>query len=161
MDLRRLLMTYRSRTDPSFIAILILLFALTLSGCAGPRVVMYQGPELDASKHATIRAIQQIPQDGTLSIVSVDGKPTDGFFSMMASEVAVLPGKHDLVVSMAYPFSYARAKLWLVAEAGERYVVKSRSPSWNTVAMWIENERTGQPTGGVSGSEDEPKKNAH
>jgi len=158
--LGRLLMTCRSHTDSSFIAILILLLALTLSGCAGPRVVMYQGPELDAGKHATIRAIQQIPEDGTLSIVSVDGVRTASFFSDPAGEVAVLPGKHDVVVQMVYPFSYAREKLWLVAEAGERYVVKSRSPSWNTVAMRMENERTGELTGGVSGSDDEPKKNA-
>ena len=163
MCLRRLLMTGRPSICSSFV--IIFLLALTMAGCAASRVVMYDGAEVDSSKHAIIRADPEqsgrsFSTKGRIGIVRVDGSSTTNFFSYAAhgwaGEVAVLPGKHEMVVRVDYPLSYAMGLLWLVAEAGESYVVKARSKGYSSF-IWIENERTGQPTGGVSGSEDEPK----
>jgi hypothetical protein len=79
--------------------------------------------------------------------------------SDLVSEVYVLPGKHRIVTSMAIHHflftSHARSNLWLVAEPGGKYVVKTVLKG-RRVQMWIENERTGKPVGGIVGSDDEP-----
>jgi len=43
-----------------------------------------------------------------------------------------------------------RKYLWLVAEPGGKYVVKTVLKG-RRVQMWIENERTGKPVGGIVG----------
>jgi hypothetical protein len=158
MHLQRSMMPYRPNIRSSFL--IVFLLALTLLGCAS-RVIMYEGKEIEAGKQAIIRVEQEDPTDGFLGILSVDGRSTNSIghlFSGLATEVAVLPGKHTIFLRIDYPFSFAATKLWLVAEAGVVYVAKCSS-KWNSVAIWIENERTGQPVGGVSGSDDEPKGN--
>ena len=111
----------------------ILLSALVVSGCASPKVRMYQGVEVEANRQAIIRGDEHTSGGGIIGIVSVDGETTTDFFTYgfhggkWAGEVSVLPGKHSIIARIEYPFSHAMAYLWLVAEAGESYVIKARS----------------------------------
>jgi hypothetical protein len=68
------------------------------------------------------------------------------------SQVFLTPGKHTLQVQS---FT-AVVDLWLVAEPGGQYLVKSGKSTSRGVPIWIEEERTGKPTGGIKGSADEP-----
>ena len=51
---------------------------------------------------------------------------------------------------------YAHADLWFVGEAGNSYLVRP-GQTGDGLTVWIEDERTGKPVGGVRGSADEPK----
>jgi len=161
VQLRRLMTTHRFYVCSSFI--MILLLTLIMSGCTASRVIMYDGSEVEPGKQAVIRGDCEHSGEWGIKIVSVDGDLTTNFFGYTfhgwPNEVAVLPGKHDISALTEFRFASSRPamRLWLIAEAGERYVVKTRSKGY-AVTMWIENERTGQRAGGVSGSGDEPKK---
>jgi hypothetical protein len=115
---------------------------------------MYSGGEVSPDKRAVIRVSH--PSSGKICIYSVDKKKTFLLVATFPEEVYILPGKHNIVVETKFTFTYAFADLWLVAEPGETYVIKSLEKG-DRVRMWIENERTGQPVGGVTGSSDEPK----
>jgi hypothetical protein len=48
------------------------------------------------------------------------------------------------------------AHLWFVGEAGGSYLVKA-GQTGDGLKVWIEDEKSGKPVGGVHGSADEPK----
>ena len=54
------------------------------------------------------------------------------------------------------PGAAVTAHLWLVTEAGGSYLIKA-GQTGDGLKVWIEDEKTGKPTGGVRGSADEPK----
>ncbi len=135
----------------------VLLVTLSVCGCAVPGRKMYPGEEVSPDKRAVIRVEQQ--SSGKMSIGLVDKKLARGFFSIFdqfPEEVYVLPGKHNIIVGVRFMFTHAGADLWVVAEPNETYVVKFL-PIGDRVRIWIENERTGKPVGGITGSSDEPK----
>ena len=143
----------------------LFLSVLALVGCApAPVTQVYPGPTLAPSRHVIVRvdlrgrafASQRI------DIEQVDDKPTlataEGIMSSSSGAQAVymLPGKHTLRLRYRGPGTAVRANLWLVGEAGGSYLVKVDQQG-DGVRMWIEDEKTGKPAGGVRGSADEPK----
>ncbi len=137
-----------------YLFISALLVSLTICGCYSSNMKMYEGKEVTPDKRATIRCSE--PQSGKIFIFEVDGKRTSLVHLQFPYEVYVLPGKHDIVIDSYYFGGEALANLWLVAEAGETYIIKSvRKGNW--CSMWIENKRTRQPVGGPKDSSDEPK----
>jgi len=160
MEMRSLFRLNRYLSCSSVLS--VILVALAVSGCASTKVKMYPGKEVASNQQATIRTGPLSSSLTTMQIVRVDGKDTADFFAFLfhggqrAGEVYVLPGKHNILVEMHLAFTYAMADLWLVAEPGETYVIKYLSKGYR-VRIWIENERTGRPVGGVTGSDDEPK----
>ncbi len=139
-----------------------MLMILTLTGCATPKVKMYPGEEVEASKQAVVRVNQRESSRGKLGITKVDGNITVNMFKFLfnggkwAGEVYVLPGKHRIMARIDYGLSFAGGAMWLIAEPGETYLLKALSNGY-AVTMWLENERTGQKVGGIIGSDDEPK----
>jgi len=143
----------------------LFLSVLALVGCApAPVTQVYPGPTLAPSQHVIVRvdlrgrafASQRI------DIEQVDDKPTlataEGILSSSSGAQAVymLPGKHTLRLRYRGPGTAVRANLWLVGEAGGSYLVKVDQQG-DGVRIWIEDEKTGKPAGGVRGSADEPK----
>ena len=143
----------------------LFLSVLALVGCApAPVTQVYPGPTLAPSRHVIVRvdlrgrafASQRI------DIEQVDDKPTlataEGIMSSSSGAQAVymLPGKHTLRLRYRGPGTAVRANLWLVGEAGGSYLVKVDQQG-EGVRIWIEDEKTGKPAGGVRGSADEPK----
>ena len=143
----------------------LFLSVLALVGCApAPVTQVYPGPTLAPSQHVIVRvdlrgrafASQRI------DIEQVDDKPTlataEGIMSSSSGAQAVymLPGKHTLRLRYRGPGTAVRANLWLVGEAGGSYLVKVDQQG-DGVRIWIEDEKTGKPAGGVRGSADEPK----
>jgi hypothetical protein len=145
----------------TFTLVLLLIFAI--SGCAATQKArMYSGEAVDANKQSVIRADRRAPNT-RFHIISVDGERTltDFYYFLTqgrVEEVHVLPGKHRLITRIDNLRSnmHAMGDLWLIAEPGESYILKARSQGYR-VYMWLENERTGQRVGGVTGSDDEPK----
>lgn len=154
--------------DACFAAFFFITFSL-IYGCAAPKVQMYKDEELGKSKQAIITVEKSEKSHGELSIVRVDGKQTveiyaPRFFGLVkyANEVSVLPGKHRIVIEYSgsigfyRPEEYAFGHLWVLAEAGEIYIIKKRLEGYS-VKMWLENIRDGKKVGGYVGSDDEPK----
>jgi len=138
---------------------------LLLAACAAPVVQMYEGPTLAPSQQVLVRVEQRGRTFASerVDIEQVDGKPTlgtgEGILSAAtgAQGVYMLPGKHTLQLRYRGPGgARVTAHLWLVAEAGASYLVKGAQMG-DGVKIWIEDEKTGQPVGGVRGSPDEPK----
>ena len=73
-----------------------------------------------------------------------------------AQAVYMLPGKHTFRLRYRGPGTTVTANLWLVAEAGGSYLIKA-AQTGDGVRIWIEDEKTGKPAGGIRGSPDEPK----
>jgi len=145
--------------------IAVFLSVIALAGCAAaPVTQLYPGPTLAPSQHVIVRvdlrgrafASQRV------DIEQVDDKPTlgtgEGILSSSSGAQAVymLPGKHTLRLRYRGPGTAVRANLWLVGEAGGSYLVKVDQQG-DGVRLWIEDEKTGKPAGGVRGSADEPK----
>ena len=143
----------------------LFLSVLALAGCVpAPVAQVYPGPTLAPSQHVIVRvdlrgrafASQRI------DIEQVDDKPTlataEGIMSSSSGAQAVymLPGKHTLRLRYRGPGTAVRANLWLEGEAGGSYLVKVDQQG-DGVRIWIEDEKTGKPAGGVRGSADEPK----
>lgn len=141
---------------------IIALIVFAITGCATPKVRMYPGREVEASKQAVIRVAQRGESWSQIGITKVDGKNTVNFFTYLfnggkwAGEVYVLPGKHRIIAQINNGPSLATGDIWLVAEQGETYVLKALTKGY-AVSMWMENKRTGQKVGGITGSDDEPK----
>jgi hypothetical protein len=137
--------------------ITIVLLTVTIISCSPAKVKMYKGAEVEYSKQAIIRADVQEERKGIITILQVNGEYTRGFLKGVgASEVYLLPGKHELVARLSRGTSYGFSNLWLIAEAGETYIVKARIEGYS-VKMWLENARTGQKVGGEINSGDKPK----
>jgi hypothetical protein len=162
----------RNYTKASIIFVILLL--MIISGCANAKVKMYKGERVDPSKEAIVRVEEdhervigstedimkiEIKEEpfGT-RIIFVDKVYTD--FTGGAVEVYVLPGKHTIRSEVRYdgwPVGWhAWADNWLVAEPGGKYIIKAVH-NGGSVWVWIEDERTSKPVGGIVGSDDEPK----
>lgn len=132
-----------------------LLVALTSTGCVSGVKKMYDGPEVSPDKRAVIKISKET--DGVTRMIQIDNKKTFFLLAFTTPEqVQVLPGKHNINVMVQCLLGAASSDIWLVAEAGETYVVKSKI-KFDLVRIWMENERTGLPVGGIVGSSDEPK----
>lgn len=142
----------------------IVILLLALAGCAAPVVKMYDGPVLAPSQQVILRVdqrgrtfagervdIQQVDEKSTLSF-------GEGILSSSSGAQAVymLPGKHTVQLRYRGPGAAVTAHLWLVGEAGGSYLIKA-GQTGDGLKVWIEDEKTGKPTGGVRGSADEPK----
>lgn len=149
----------RQRVSLRFLPMILTLFMI--AGCAAPKVKMYSGDEVAPSKQAIIRVDPQNTR-GRLRIGSVDGKMTVNYFAFLfnggnfAGDVYVLPGKHIIGPHISDGPFVAVGRLWVVAEQGETYILKSLTKELR-VSFWMENERTGEQVGGIVGSDDEPK----
>ena len=137
---------------------------LALAGCAAPVVQMYEGPTLAPSQQVIVRAESRGRTfvGERIDIQQVDDKPTlktaEGIMSSSSGAQAVylLPGKHTLRLRYRGPGAAVTANLWLVGEAGNSYLVKG-GQTGDGLKVWIEDEKTGKPVGGVRSSADEPK----
>jgi hypothetical protein len=143
----------------------IAVLLLALAGCAvAPVTQMYPGPTLAPAQHVIVRVEQRGRAFASerVDIQQVDGKATLSFgegilsSSSGAQAVYILPGKHTLQLRYRGPGAAVTANLWLVAEAGNSYLVKA-GQTGDGLKVWIEDEKTGKPAGGVRGSADEPK----
>ena len=143
----------------------LFLSILALAGCVpAPVAQVYPGPTLAPSQHVIVRvdlrgrafASQRI------DIEQVDDKPTlataEGIMSSSSGAQAVymLPGKHTVRLRYRGPGAAVTANLWFVGEAGNSYLIKA-GQTGDGLKVWIEDEKTGKPVGGVRGSPDEPK----
>jgi len=146
-------------------SIAVFLSVIALAGCAAaPVTQLYPGPTLSPSQHVIARVdLRGRAFAGErIDIQQVDGKQTlsfgEGIFSSSSGAQAVymLPGKHTLQLRYRGPGAAVTAHLWLVGEAGGSYLIKA-GQTGDGLKVWIEDEKTGQPTGGVRGSADEPK----
>jgi hypothetical protein len=134
-----------------------IILMLAVGGCGG---VSYKQPT--AENCAKIRVNSEMAY-----ISRVDGASTTdranrtarglgllcgGDFPIGKLRVSVTPGKHTIQVQS---FSSV-AELWLIAEPQTQYVVQVKG-SKQGERVWIENQQTGQPVGGIKGSADEPE----
>lgn len=144
--------------------LIIPILLLALAGCAAPVVQLYEGPTKEASQHVVLRVDQRgrTFAGERVDIQQVDGKATLSFgegilsSSSGAQAVYMLPGKHTVQLRYRGPGSAVTAHLWFMGEAGGSYLIKA-GQTGDGLKVWIEDEKAGKPTGGVSGSADEPK----
>ena len=144
------------------LGIVVLLFAL--AGCAAPVVQMYEGGARSPSEVVLVRVESRGRTfvSERVDIQQVDDKPTlgtgEGILSSSSGAQAVymLPGKHTLQLRYRGPGAAVTAHLWFVGEAGSSYLVKA-GQTGDGLKVWLEDEKTGKPVGGVRGSGDEPK----
>ena len=143
----------------------ILIFGLlALAACAAPVAKMYDGPVLAPSQHVILRVDQRgrTFAGERVDIQTVDDKKTlefgEGILSASSGAQAVymLPGKHTVQLRYRGPGAAVTANLWFVGEAGNSYLIKA-GQTGDGLKVWIEDEKTGKPVGGVRGSPDEPK----
>ena len=143
--------------------LLVVVFVISLcDGCAAPSVQMYDGPALTTDKQAVVKVAKRnrTTLRGTLGIVRVDGSMTVNTAEYLinpkwAASVTVLPGKHTILVKRESAMFYSIGEFWFVAEPSKEYVVNADDRGYG-VRMWIEDETTGKPVGGILGSQDEP-----
>lgn len=145
--------------------IALFLLVVALAGCAAaPVTQLYPGPTLAPSQQVIVRVdlrgrafageridIQQVDDKATLSFGEGIMSSSSG-----AQAVYILPGKHTLRLRYRGPGAAVTTNLWLVGEAGGSYLVKAEKTG-DGLKVWIEDEKTGKPAGGVRGSPDEPK----
>jgi hypothetical protein len=144
--------------------IVLLSGLLLLAGCAAPVVKMYDGPVLEPSQQVILRVDQRgrTFAGERVDIQQVDGKPTltfgEGILSSSSGAQAVylLPGKRTVQLRYRGHGAAVTAHLWFVGEAGGSYLVKA-GQTGDGLKVWIEDEKSGKPVGGVHGSADEPK----
>ncbi|MEA3192849.1 MAG: hypothetical protein QOD26_1182 [Betaproteobacteria bacterium] len=137
---------------------------LALAGCAAPVVQMYEGQTRAPSDQVIVRVESrgQTFAGEWVDIQQVDDQPTlkkaQGFLSGSSGAQAVylLPGKHTLRLRYRARGAEVTANLWFVAEAGNSYLIKA-GQTGDGLKVWIEDEKTAKPVGGVRGSADEPK----
>lgn len=137
---------------------------LLLAGCAAPVAKLYDGPMLAPSQQVVVRVDQRGRTFASerVDIQQVDDKPTLSFgeglisSSSGAEAVYLLPGKHTFRLRYRGRGDAVTANLWVVGEAGGSYIVKA-AQTGDGLKIWIEDESTGKPVGGVRGSPDEPK----
>jgi hypothetical protein len=137
---------------------------LALAGCAAPVAKMYDGPVLAPAQQVILRVDQRgrTFAGERVDIQLVDDKKTlefgEGILSSSSGAQAVylLPGKRNVQLRYRGPGSAVTANLWFIGEAGGSYLVKA-GQTGDGLKVWIEDEKTGKPTGGVRGSPDEPR----
>jgi len=137
---------------------------LAIAGCAAPIAKMYDGPVLAPSQQVVLRVESRgrTFAGERVDIQQVDDKRTldtgEGILSSSSGAQAVylLPGKHTVRLRYRGPGSAVTANLWFVGEAGSSYLIKAGEVG-DGLKVWIEDEKTGKPVGGVRGSADEPR----
>lgn len=142
----------------------LFLSVIALAGCAAPVAQLYEGPTLAASQQVVLRVDQRgrTFAGERVDIQQVDDKSTLSFgegilsSSSGAQAVYLLPGKHTVRLRYRGHGAAVTANLWFVGEAGNSYLIKA-GQTGDGLKVWIEDEKTGKPTGGVRGSADEPK----
>jgi hypothetical protein len=161
--IKQLLFPVSSRT--AFIIVYGVGIVGVMSGCAAPDVKMYDGEPQQKNAIAIIKA-----EDQGVGIKSVDGHLTIGLLESLgrhsvyvgtgttwARSVEVTAGKHELGIRYDHRNMFSESALWLVAEAGHAYTIKSLPDELEKkIRFWIIDDNTGARTGGVSGSSDEP-----
>ena len=142
----------------------IVVLLLALAGCAAPVAKMYEGPILAPSQHVVLRVESRGRTFASerVDIQQVDDKATlamgEGIISSSSGAEAVylLPGKHTVRLRYRGKGAAVTSNLWFVGEAGGSYLVRA-AQTGDGLKVWIEDEKSGQQTGGVRGSPDEPK----
>jgi hypothetical protein len=154
--------------------IFIISLSFIVIGCAAsPKNQIYCDSKIDPNKLATIRVYEPTKEEkkyvpdeesqerkGTVGIWMVDEEytlhPFVVAFANGLGDVCVFPGKHRLHVRASWRSGGVRSDIWLVAEQGGKYVIKAVAKH-RYAKIWIEDEKTGEPVGGLVGSDDEPK----
>jgi hypothetical protein len=144
--------------------IIVVSCLMALAACAAPVAKMYDGPVLAPSQQVVLRVEQRgrTFAGERVDIQLVDDKRTlgtgEGIISSSSGAQAVymLPGKHTVQLRYRGPGAAVTANLWFVGEAGNSYLIKA-GQTGDGLKVWIEDEKTGKPVGGVRGSPDEPK----
>ena len=142
----------------------MMVLLLGLAACAAPVAKMYDGPMLAPSEQVIVRVESRgrTFAGERVDIQAVDDKQTLSFgegitsSSSGAEAVYMLPGKHTLRLRYRGKGAAVTANLWFVGEKGNSYLVRA-TQTGDGVKVWLEDEKTGQPVGGVRGSPDEPK----
>lgn len=150
-----------------FTYLITVLVAAFVAGCQSTPTYTTDGAEtLDRSSMAFLvcdsenRSSFLKGLDKRLYIVDIDGKNTFDLGSALFANQShperawVEPGRHYVRVLYEYFGSYAHGNLWLDAEAGKVYRIKKRAEGYQ-VFFWIVEQESGEPVGGVRGSEPE------
>lgn len=138
-------------------------FAIIVSGCAiNSCYQAYPGNPLPPEKTAKIIGGAQLggSNRSIIYIWRVDEHPTAYTFggtalSPVPTETQVLPGKHTISVTSQMGNTSAGAHLWLIADVGRKYLVRSVTKGY-AAEFWIEDESTGKRVGGVQGCTNDP-----
>ena len=136
------------------ISFLLIISIVILAGCTTVRhLPSYEGEPLPRDQVAFI----DTDIHRNLQILTVDGK-TFTFRSMKTiKSTEVLPGKHTFEINWRHAErKYFRANLWLIAEAGKKYIIRAKlhPDDRNLGYIWFEDSATNKPVGG-SDSKDE------
>jgi hypothetical protein len=138
-----------------YVIALASLLAVCNASAKSPAVKTYTGPDRPATETASVMLGERVSGHGHwIQIGSVDGVRTAGWFTH-PQEVVVLPGKHRIRVQVTNGLGNGLADLWLVAEAGKKYVAKLET-DFGGFEVWLEDAETGARVGGIVGSDDEP-----
>lgn len=140
--------------------------ALVQAGCADRPLRVYEGAERPPAEVAWIRGMKlgehtiAIGFNEQVRILEVDGENVHSirqFFGQPGvREIAVLPGKHSLLVQYVHMNLRGNGKIWLVAEAGRSYTVQALRKGYSVLFVAVDDV-TKKPVGGIVGSSDEPK----
>lgn len=138
-----------------YVIALASLLAVCNASAKSPAVKTYAGPDRPATETASVVLGERVSGHGHwIAFGSVDGVRTLGWFTR-PQEVIVLPGKHVVRIGLTNGLGDCWFNLWLVAEAGKKYVAKQET-SFREFRVWLEDAQTGAPVGGLVGSDDEP-----
>lgn len=148
-------------------AAFISLLYVVLSGCAAvPTYHAYVDKSLSKEKLALIKCDSEHNNnifagfDRRLYITKVDDQSTYSFINGLISNqeypesAYVEPGRRYINVKYQHSNIYAYGKLWLDAEAGKTYEVKTAIKGYK-IQFWIEDESSGVLVGGIQGGEPE------
>jgi len=127
---------------------------LVNSGCS-----VYKQPiNLQKNKAATI--IPPTKQWGNVVYIdNVDGAFPNVTSAMLLSlytkPLIVTEGKHIFRIGVQIGISGGTQELWLVAEGGKAYNIRTKTSNYKFRA-WFEDAETNEMVGGLVGSSDEP-----
>ena len=122
----------------------------------------YEGPEVPVEQQVILKIPEIHPPhvyqaNPKLRIVSVDGRNIGNWFTgaKRADEFRFLPGKRVIQFQMQWGRLVGYSNLWFVGVAGKTYSTHLEFDRWN-FKLWINDDATGQPVGGIHGASDEP-----
>jgi len=137
-----------------------LLFSIALGGCTSSPYVVEGVDVKDPKTHAIVSTDSTHENalfgglDERVYITHLDDRElrSISWSSNHPEKVHLKEGQHELRLKFYYSGTYADACLWIDSKAGEKYVVRHETKS-STVKFWIENETTGEFSGGPCGSQ--------
>lgn len=93
-----------------------------------------------------------------MMVARVDDREMKTFLTVASrfDQIRFLPGKHRVVFRVVGKGGLGYADLWFVAERGKSYQAHFETTRQLRFRAWIEDAQTGQPVGGITGSQDEP-----